>query len=179
MIAEQAVDQHDVSRPCGIYTKHQPLADDANPRRGDEQFVAGAALHDLSIAGDDMNAGGFRGLRHRARDPAQRIDAHAFFDDHSTGQIQRRRTADGCRRPVPDERRETVRRLHRWRCAGTEDLRRAGIDRRRARRTPAGREQVRANERRHETPTGAMDVSHGGRAQRRRGATASGTVRLI
>ena len=52
------------------------------------------SLHDLGVAGDDLDARRARGFRHRAGDPAQQVNRHAFLDDRRAGKIQRPRAAD-------------------------------------------------------------------------------------
>ena len=95
MIAEQPLTRTTSPGRGAIRAEIQAGADDADARRGDEQLVAGAAAHDLGVAGDDRDARLRRRLGHRARDFAQEGDIDALLDDDGAGEIERRRAADG------------------------------------------------------------------------------------
>ena len=89
MVSEQAVDQHRVAGAGAIRAQIDALADNADPRRGQEELVAGAFADDLGVAGDDRHARLARRRRHRSGDPAQEVDRHPFLDDRGAGEIER------------------------------------------------------------------------------------------
>ena len=95
MVAEHAVHQHRVARPGEIRTEFDPGADNADAGGGQEQFVAGAALYHLGVAGHHQHAGLVRRRRHRSCDPVQQIERQALLDDGGARQVERHRSADG------------------------------------------------------------------------------------
>ena len=68
MVAQHAVDQHHVAGSCAIGRQLDAGADHADAGGGDEQLVAGAALHDLGVAGDHLHASVARRRGHRSGD---------------------------------------------------------------------------------------------------------------
>ena len=92
VVAEKPVDQDRVAGTRKMRAERHAFADRANPRRGDEQLIASASVHDLGVAGDDLHAGILRGLRHGAGELlAQQFEGDALLHDHGTGEIERGR----------------------------------------------------------------------------------------
>ena len=71
--------------------------DDANAGGRDEDFVALAAIHHLGVAGDQLHAGFFGGLRSSTRQSGAVLGGQPFFQDEG-----RRQVAAGARRSWPD-----------------------------------------------------------------------------
>ena len=94
MVAEQAIDEDHVARPA-VRRRGRRRADHADAGRVDEQLVAGAALHDLGVAGDDVHAGLARRARHGSAPPGAAMSTgspSSMID--GAGQIERHGAAD-------------------------------------------------------------------------------------
>src|ERR1700689_2593489 len=83
MIAQKAVHQEGIARPYAADPKLDAFANDADPRRVDEELVAGPPVDDLGVAGDDRDSGRGRSAGHRAGDVAYRIDVQPPPDDNA------------------------------------------------------------------------------------------------
>ncbi len=95
VLAEAAVDQHRVARPAAPGPELDALADHADAGGVEEELVAGALVHDLGVAGDDLHAGLRRRRGHRAGDGAQRLHLQPLLDDGAAGEVERRRAPHG------------------------------------------------------------------------------------
>ncbi len=94
MVTEETIDENDVSRLRAIRRKRDTIRNDTDPGGRQKDFVARSFVHDFRIAGDDTNAGVSRRLCHRASDPAQEIDFHAFFNDRCARNVERLGASD-------------------------------------------------------------------------------------
>ncbi len=117
MIADRAGNQNDVAGTRAIAGQMQPVRHGADPGGGDEHAVRLAALDDLGVAGDDLDAGLARRRAHALRDAVQIGQRKALFEDEAGGKMQRPRA---CHRQIVD------RAMHRQRAdvaAGKEQRR--------------------------------------------------------
>ena len=91
-----------VAGPGGVDREAAPFRHRADPRGGDEDAVALAAVHDLGVAGDEGHAGFAAGVAHRIDDTPQIVQRQAFFEDERGREEERPRTAHGqvVHRPV-------------------------------------------------------------------------------
>ena len=70
-----------------------PARNDADAGGGDEDLVALAAVDDLGVAGDELDAGFGGSGAHGLDDAAEIVDRQAFFEDERGGEIERLRAA--------------------------------------------------------------------------------------
>ena len=95
MVAEQAVDQHDVAGARVMRAELDAFADHADAGRGEEQLVAGAAFCTTLVSPVTIATPASRAVSAiEARDPTQQVDRQPFLDDRGAGQIERDRAAD-------------------------------------------------------------------------------------
>ena len=79
MVADRAGDDHRVARPQ-LPRRETGVLEKAYARGVDIDPVAAAALDDLGVAGDDLDAGGLRRTGHRIHDARELFRFKAFFD---------------------------------------------------------------------------------------------------
>ena len=70
-------------------TERATRVDGADAGRAQVHPVGGAALDDLRVAADDLDAGGAGGVRDRLDLAPQHVRVEALFEDHRDGQGQR------------------------------------------------------------------------------------------
>jgi hypothetical protein len=94
VIADGSRDEDAVAGPGGVDGEGNPRRHHADTRSGNEYLVALAAVHNLGVARDQLDAG--RGTRrpHGGDDAAQVVQRQAIFQDEGRRQVQRPGAAD-------------------------------------------------------------------------------------
>ena len=95
VIADRARHEHAIARPRVGDRQAEARRDDADAGRRDEDLIALAAVDDLRVARDELDARLVARAPHRADDALEVGDREALLEHERRREIQRRRAADG------------------------------------------------------------------------------------
>ena len=93
--ADVAADEDGVAGLDALGRDTERVLQDANPGGIDKEAIALAFIHNLGIAGDDLDPGSLGGLLHGGGDFPQGLHRQPLFDDESGAEVARARAGHG------------------------------------------------------------------------------------